>query len=150
MKKLNTTPVNYFDINRYLGLWYQIATIPSWFQRDMIRVTAEYSRKPDGSIKVDNIGYGRITGIKNRVVGTAERASSFYDSWLKVRFFFGKGDYFVLEIDPNYQWALVGSSDPDSLWILSRTPKIDLSLIDYLKDLARNRGYNVDKMKITQ
>lgn len=147
---LNTTPVPYFDLQSYLGLWYQIATIPSWFQRDLVRVTAEYSLRTDGKIKVDNTGYGRVTGIKNRIVGTAEKAQSNVDSWLKVRFFFGKADYFVLEIDQNYQWALVGGSDAKNLWILSRTPQMSAESIESIKQKANERGYNTQKLVITQ
>lgn len=146
---LNTNTVAYFDLNRYLGVWHQIATIPIWFQRDLIRVTAQYSLLPNGKIEVNNIGYGAITGIKNQIIGTAEKASGSIDGWLKVRFFFGKADYFVLELDPNYQWAMVGGSDADSLWILSREKQILMSLYEQLKENARNRGYNVDKLVIT-
>ncbi len=147
---LNTKSVTYFNLNLYLGVWHQIATIPSWFQRDLVRVTAEYSLRSDGKIKVDNTGYGRITGIKNRIVGVAEKATKNIDSWLKVRFFFGKADYFVLEIDENYQWALVGGSDANSLWILSRTPRMSAELIESIKQKATERGYNTQKLMITQ
>lgn len=147
---LQTDSVPYFDLQAYLGLWYQIATIPSWFQRDLVTVTAEYSLRADGKIKVDNTGYGRITGIKNRIIGTAEKAQSNIDSWLKVRFFFGKADYFVLEIDPNYQWALVGGSDANNLWILSRTPKLSAEMIESIKQKATERGYNTNALIITQ
>jgi lipocalin len=144
--RLNTKTVDNFNILYYLGLWYQIATIPSWFQRNLVRVTAEYSLRPDGKITVDNIGYGRITGLQSRVVGVAEKAEPNIESWLKVRFFFGKADYFVLELDPYYQWALVGGNDPDSLWILCRENKMPIDLFNQLKENARNRGYNVDKL----
>lgn len=147
---LQTDSVPYFDLQAYLGLWHQIATIPSWFQRDLVRVTAEYSLRADGRIKVNNTGYGRITGIKNRIIGTAEKAQSNIDSWLKVRFFFGKADYFVLEIDPNYQWALVGGSSVNNLWILSRTPKLSPELIESIKQKATERGYNTKSLVITQ
>lgn len=147
---LNINSVPYFDLKSYLGKWYQIATIPSWFQREMVRVTAEYSIRTDDKIKVDNIGYGRITGIKNRIIGVAEKATTNIDSWLLVRFFFGKSDYFVLEIDENYQWALVGGSNANNLWILSRTPQISPELIQSIKQKAIERGYNTQKLVITQ
>ncbi len=149
MNKLNTTPVNYFDINRYLGLWYQIATIPSWFQKNLIEVKAQYSLKNNGKIEVLNSGINKNTGRVSTIVGSAKQASSSNIGWLKVSFFFFPADYFILELSPSYDWALVGGSDPDSLWILSRENKIRLELFNQLRENARNRGYNVNKLIIT-
>lgn len=126
---LNTTTVSNFDINRYLGEWHQIATIPAWFQKNLRKVKAKYSLNPDGSIKVENSGIGKTFGFTSKITGTARVKNANNPSALVVKFSpFGEGDYNVLELDENYQWAIVGGSTPDSLWILSRTEYISENL----------------------
>lgn len=146
---LNTQTVQNFDLNRYLGEWYQIATIPSWFQINLVEVKAKYTKLSNGQILVENSGKGKIFGIPNKIKGTARIPNPQIPSQLKVKFFFGEGDYNVLELDQNYQWAMVGGSSPDKLWILSRTSSIPMDSYTFLKAKARARGYNVDELKIT-
>lgn len=144
--KLNTQNVPNFDINRYLGKWYQIATIPAWFQKKLVNVTAEYSLRKDGLIEVRNSGFGTVTGLKSSIKGTARVANRLNPSALKVKFFFAEADYFVLEIDEDYQFALVGSSDKDSLWILSRSNNMPESVYQDLVQKAKERGYSISKL----
>ncbi len=147
--KLNTNTVDNFDIMKYLGLWHQIATIPSWFQRNLINVTAEYSLISAGKIKVINRGVHKSSKRNSMIEGTATIAQPFRPSWLKVKFFFFSADYFVLELDPNYGWAMVGA-DANSLWILCRQKQFSIEFFEQLKEKAKNRGYNVDKLEITR
>jgi apolipoprotein D and lipocalin family protein len=148
---LNTTTVPNLDLNRYLGEWHQIATISTWFQPNLIEVKAKYSLLPNGLVQVENSGVGKIFRLPSKIKGTARIPEQNNPSKLKVRFpLFGEGDYNVLELDPNYQWALVGGSSPNNLWILSRSLSITMDLYNELKEKARLRGYNSSKLKITK
>jgi len=145
---INKTVVNDLDINRYLGTWYEIARYDHRFERGLAGVTASYSFREDGKIKVVNTGFKEtIDGKKSVAVGKAKIPNPDIPSKLKVSFFwFFYGDYFVLDLDENYQWALIGSSSDNYLWILSRTPQIEESLYKELLAKLTNRGYDVNKL----
>lgn len=137
------------DIQRYLGKWYEIARYDHSFERGMIGVTAEYSMRDDGKIKVVNSGYKNgFKGNRSEAVGKAKIPDPVNEpAKLKVSFFwFFYGDYFVLDLDKDYQWALVGSSSDKYLWILSRSPQMPDLLYDELLDKLRKRGYDVSKL----
>ena len=146
MKMLNTKTVENFDLKRYLGTWHQIATIPSWFQLNLTNVKAEYSTRKDGLINVKNSGIGKLSGFKSSLKGTARVVNPEIPATLKVKFFLNEGDYFVLELDEDYQWAMVGGSDKDSLWILSRNRNLSDEIYQMLYQKAKQRGYEVSKL----
>ncbi len=150
-KPLQVVP--HVDLNKYLGKWYEIATIPMRFQKGCTGVTATYTLRPDGDIKVlnecrkDSLGgkYKSITG-KAWVVEKATNAK------LKVRFFWPfSGDYWVIELDSTgYQYAVVGHPNRKYLWILSRTPQMSDSLYNELLGRLQNvHGYDISKLKRT-
>lgn len=144
---INKTTVKDFDLNKYLGTWYEIARFPHSFEKDLIGVTATYSLKDNGWLKVLNQGYIKnFTGDLKTAYGKAKITD--VPGKLKVSFFlFFYADYNVLELDSlNYQWALVGSSSPNYLWILSRTSHIDKILYYDLTERAKARGYEVSKL----
>lgn len=145
---IDTTVVKEFDIEKYLGKWYAIARYDHKFERGMVGVTAEYSYRNDGKIKVVNSGYKEtLDGEKTEAIGKAKIPNSQIPSKLKVSFFWiFYGDYFVLELDKNYQWAIVGSSSDKYLWILSRSPQMEKNLYDKLLEKLTNRGYDVNKL----
>ena len=141
---IDKTVVNNFDINKYLGKWYEIARYDHKFEKGLVGVTADYSLRPDGKIKVVNSGYkDSLDGKKSTAVGKAKIPDLYSPSKLKVSFFlFFYSDYFVLELDPDYKWAVVGSSSDNYLWILSRTPEIDDTLYNNILEKIATRGYD--------
>jgi apolipoprotein D and lipocalin family protein len=148
-KPLEVVP--HVDIQRYLGAWYEIATIPQRFQRGCVGVTAHYALRPDGAIDVTNVcrketldGKVRSARGKAWVVDRATNAK------LKVRFFWPfAGDYWIIELDPDYRWAVVGHPGRNYYWILSRTPQMDPALYDELIRRAAAKGYDTSKIKKT-
>jgi lipocalin len=143
-------PVAEVDLDRYMGTWYEIARFPHRFEKNLVGVTATYNLRPNGKISVVNKGY------KNSLDGKQKTAKAFakipnpdYPSWLKVYFFWPFGaDYLILELDQEkYRYALVGSSSPNYLWILSRTPDIEPTAFNWLVSKAAERGYDISKLE---
>lgn len=134
------------DIDRYAGLWYEIARYENSFECGMTRVTATYTLRPDGKIRVENAGYKN--GVKKHAVGRAYCPDTGEPGRLKVAFFLWfYSDYYVLELDEeDYGYALVGSSSDKYLWILSRTPVLPPRVLDALLASARKRGYDTRRM----
>ena len=145
---IDKTVVNQLDVEKYLGKWYEIARFNHGFERGLVGITATYSFRDDGMIKVVNSGFkDSLNGPKSEAIGKAKIPDSKIPSKLKVSFFwFFYGDYFVLELDKNYQWAVIGSSSDNYLWILSRAPQIEKGLYDELLKKISNRGYDVNKL----
>jgi len=145
---IDKTVVEDLDINRYLGKWYEIARYDHRFERDLVGVTATYSFRKDGKIKVVNSGFKEtLDGKKSNAIGKAKIPDPNIPSKLKVSFFwFFYGDYFVLELEENYQWAVIGSSSDKYLWILSRTPQMDENVYNDLLNNLTDRGYDVNNL----
>lgn len=148
MNNIDTRTVESLDLEKYLGTWYEIARFPHSFEKDLVGVTATYSLRKDGKIRVVNQGYkGTLDGKLSRAEGKAKFPDPDDTSRLKVSFFlFFYGDYFVLELDRDYQWAMIGSSNPNFFWILSRTPQMDQETYEMLLDNARERGYDLTNL----
>lgn len=143
----NATAVKPFDKTRYLGKWYEIARFDYRFERDLDNVTATYSLREDGKIKVDNRGYDTKKNKWKQSVGKAKFANGPDEGRLKVSFFgpFYAG-YNVIALDKDYKYALVAGRSLDYLWILSREKTIpDDVRNDYLKK-AKDLGYKVDEL----
>lgn len=144
--QFDNSPVKSFDLSRYLGTWYEIARFDHSFERGMENVTAQYSLKDDGTVKVLN------SGLKKGKPKVAEGKARQQDpkgnpAHLEVSFFlFFYSAYNILMLDDLYQVALVGSSSPDYLWILSRTPEISDIVKKALLDEALRRGYDITKL----
>ena len=145
---IDKTVVKKLDIERYLGKWYEIARYDHSFERGLVGVTASYSLRKNGKIKVVNAGFKKtINGQKSEAIGTAKIPDPEIPSKLKVSFFwFFYGDYYVLELDENYQWAIIGSSSDKYLWILCRSPQMDENLYNELLNKLLNKGYDVNKL----
>ena len=145
---IDKTVVSELDIEKYLGKWYEIARYDHRFERGLVGTSAIYSYREDGKIKVVNAGYkGSLDGKRSKAVGKAKIPNPAIPSKLKVSFFwFFYGDYFVLELDRDYQWAVIGSSSDKYLWILSRTPQMDDDLYNQLLEGLTQRGYDVLKL----
>jgi len=130
------------DLDRYLGKWYEIATIPMRFQLGCNCVTAEYSLKENGRVKVVNsCRKDSPTGPFKSVTGQAKVVKGSNNAKLKVSFFWPFwGNYWIINLDDkDYQWAVVSDPSRKYLWILSRTPQMDdelyLKLVDYCKSV---------------
>ena len=141
-------PVEEFEVNRYLGKWYEIARLDHSFERGLQNVTAEYSLREDGGIRVINSGYS----IKKNALKSAEGKAYFANDpdkgYLKVSFF-GPfyGSYVVFELDKeNYEYAFITSYSKSYLWLLSRTPMVSQELVDRFVNRARELGFNTDDL----
>jgi len=144
----NVEPVNNFKLERYLGEWHEIARLDHSFERGLSRVTANYSMRSDGGVKVINRGYS----AKNNSWKEAEGKAYFVDTedlgYLKVSFF-GPfyGAYIVFELDhDNYQYSLVSGPNKSYLWLLSRSPKMNEDTKSFLIKKATELGFDTNKL----
>ncbi len=145
-------PVAEVDLARYAGRWYEVARFPNWFQKKCVaETTADYTLLPDGRIRVVN-ACRTAEGKVSTAEGVARVAGS--TSTLKVRFAprwlsalpFVWGDYWILDLTPDYGAALVGSPDRRYLWILARTPKLDEATYARLVAAAAAQGFDVQRL----
>ena len=141
-------PVKNFELDRYLGKWYEIARLDHSFERGLGRVTAEYTLRDDGGVKVINRGYSAEKEKWKEAEGKAYFVSDPNTGHLKVSFF-GPfyGAYVVFELDhENYQYALVSGPDRSYLWLLARSPTIEQALQDKLIAKAAALGFDTSKL----
>lgn len=139
----STVPV--FDVRRFMGQWYEIARYEHRFEKGMTHVTATYSLQEDGSIKVKNEGYKN--GKHKEIEGRAKQPDPADPGKLKVSFFLWfYSDYYVLDIDPDYRYVLIGSSSDKYLWIMSRDKTLSKEKQAELLDKLRVRGYDTEKL----
>ena len=145
-KDFDNSTVKEFDLDRYLGEWYEIARYDHSFERGMDNTMAQYILQDDGKVIVLN------TGWKGGKFKLAEGKAKYPDpeqhpGQMRVSFFlFFYSDYNVMMVDENYQISLVGSKSENYLWILSRTPKPDPALLQMVLDEAQARGYDTSKL----
>lgn len=143
-----TQPVKGFELDRYLGTWYEIARMDHKFERGLSNVTAEYRLKDDGGVRVLNRGFNTDKAAWKEAEGKAYFVGDSNIGQLKVSFF-GPfyASYNIIALDQDaYQWSLVTGPDKDYLWILSRTPKLDPSVTDQLIEMAKSLGYKTDDL----
>lgn len=148
-KAIDKTTVQALDLNKYLGKWYEIARFDHAFERHLVGVTAEYSLRDDGKIRVVNSGYkNNFKGRFKETKGKAYVPDPQEPGKLKVSFFLWfYSDYWVLELDElQYKYALVGSKSDKFLWILSRTPSLPEKTLNFLLEKARERGYDTSRL----
>jgi Bacterial lipocalin len=141
--------VDSVNINRYLGRWYEIARLPNRFERGLTCVTATYTLKTNGKIEVLNAGRKlEDTQVESKAKGVAWIPNPKVPGKLKVRFFWPfSGKYWILALDKDYRWAMVGDDSRKYLWILSRTPTLDQSTIDMLLKQVQQQGFDAKKME---
>jgi apolipoprotein D and lipocalin family protein len=142
------TPVRDFDIQRYLGKWYEIARLDHRFERGMNQVTAEYTLRDDGGIEVINRGYVAEDGRWKTAIGKAYFTDRQDTGHLKVSFF-GPfyASYVIFELDhAGYQYAFVTSHDKSYVWLLSRTPIISEPVKLLFLDRARQLGFPIQDL----
>jgi apolipoprotein D and lipocalin family protein len=144
----NVKPVDNFKLEKYLGKWYEIARLDHSFERGLTRVTADYSLRDDGGVRVLNRGYSENEKKWKEIEGKAYFVQRSDQGYLKVSFF-GPfyGSYVVFELDhENYQYSVVSGPDKSYLWILARTPEIRDDLKNLLVTKAAALGFDTSKL----
>jgi apolipoprotein D and lipocalin family protein len=146
-------PVAELDLERYAGQWHEVARLPMFFQRKcMGDTTATYTRQDDGTIEVRNacrtddgplesVGAARTT----ETAGALEvRFAPDWLGWVPMVW----ADYWVVDLDPGYEWAVVGGPGQGAMWILSREPTLDPALFARIKQRAEARGYDLAELVV--
>jgi len=139
------------DIQKYSGTWYEIARLPNSFEKGLECVTATYTPKSKGKIEVLNKGYtldkkGKMKTAK----GTAWVPDPAYPGRLKVTFFWPfSGNYYIMSLDEDYSYVLVGDPTRKYLWVLSRSKELDSAIYSSLMDQAKDQGFNVEQVMQT-
>ena len=136
-----------FELNKYLGVWYEIARFDHSFERGLSNVTANYSLRPDGKVKVVNRGFKEKLNSWSESVGKAKFAGNLTIGRLKVSFF-GPfyGAYNIVKLDENYQYALIISNGFDYMWLLSRTKTIPEDIKQQYLKRASELGFDTEKL----
>ncbi|WP_108653101.1 lipocalin family protein [Dongshaea marina] len=135
-------PVKHFELSKYLGTWYEIARLDHTFERGLSNVTAQYSMRDDGGVKVVNRGFSKEKNKWKEAVGKAYFADGQSNGYLKVSFF-GPfyGSYIIFGLDhKDYQYAFVSGPSKEYLWLLARSPRINPVIIENFVQMAKDRG----------
>lgn len=142
------SPVTGFQLDRYLGTWYEIARLDHSFERGLERITATYGLRDDGGVQVLNKGYRPSTMEWDSAVGRAYFTDDPSIGSLKVSFFWPfYGGYNIIALDhESYQYAMVCGPTRSYLWILARSPELDSAVVQRLVETARTSGFLVDDL----
>ena len=147
-KTVDNSTITDFNLDRYLGKWYEIARYDHSFERDLVGNTAVYTLRDDGKIKVLNSGHLKtLDGPYKESIGKAKPNRNGKAGQLQVSFF-GPfySDYYILDLAPDYSYSVVGSSSPKYLWILSRTPQLPQNVKSKILSNLQQRGYDTGKL----
>ncbi|MBM3311604.1 MAG: lipocalin family protein [Candidatus Aminicenantes bacterium] len=145
-RPLETVPA--VDLDKYMGTWYEIAAFPQKFQKGCHCTTAEYARTDKGYVRVVNScrkdgPSGKLTTAK----GKAFVVKNSGNAKLRVQFFWPfRGDYWIIDLAPDYSFAVVGAPDRDYLWILSRAPQMDESLYREIVGRCAAKGFDIKRL----
>lgn len=143
------------DLQRYAGTWYEIARFPNSFQdgrgRNCVATTASYALRPDGQVAVTNRCLDANAAMGEQVAnGTAYAVDGSNNARLRVSFFWPfYGDYWVIGLDPEYRWAVVGAPGRDYLWVLARRPQMAPAEYAEAVGIAAGQGFAVDRLQPT-
>ncbi|MGZ6210596.1 MAG: lipocalin family protein [Syntrophales bacterium] len=153
--KLSPPPlqvVSYVDLKKYIGTWYEIARFPNRFQEGCVGTSATYTLLQDGKIGVLNQCHkGTLDGEISSAKGKARVVDKKTNAKLKVSFFWPfSGDYWIIDLGENYEYAVVGYPDRKYLWILSRKPEIDEATYNRILEKLRMQSYDVSKLMKTK
>lgn len=147
-QQIDKSGITTFDLDRYLGKWYEITRYDHSFERDLVGCEAEYTLRDDGKIKVLNSGHLKtLSGPYKESTGKAILNKNGKPGQLRVSFF-GPfySDYNILELAPDYSYSVVGSNSPKYLWILSRTPQLKPEVEQKIVKNLQKRGYDTSKL----
>ena len=138
-----------FDPDRYMGTWYEIARLPQYFERDLDEVKAQYTLNDDGTVRVVNSGVKN--GEPKSITGKAKLKhpdAKPQTGELRVSFFWPfYSDYRVIELAPDYSYALVTAGSRDYLWVLARKPTMDKAQLDGILARAKALGFELDELE---
>lgn len=150
------TTVKYVDLKKYAGLWYEVAKIPNSFQDQCIKnTTAKYTLNNNGEISVTNSCIDE-DGEEDAADGVVRVVDKKSNAKLEVSFvsFFGWrpfwGDYWIIGLDENYKWAIVGTPNRKYGWILSRTKTLDSDTVTLINSILTSQGYNPKKFEFSK
>lgn len=152
------TTVPSVDVPRYMGTWHEIAKYPNWFQKQCVSSTqATYSLQPNGRVQVLN-RCKTEKGDWNEALGEARQMGGPTSAQLKVRFApewlsfipLVWGNYWVIDLDPNYQWVAISEPQREYLWILSRTPEMNAPELQALLTRLVNRGFDPKRIEFSK
>ena len=143
--------VDHVDLSRYAGTWYEIASYPKWFQRGCVATQATYALRPNGQVEVLNAcREERLDGKVRQAKGKAWVVDKATNAKLKVQFFWPfRGDYWIVALDPEYRWTVVGDPARASCWILSRTRTLDDGTFAAIVDRVRALGFEPERLRRT-
>ena len=146
---LETVP--HVEVQRYLGTWYELASIPQSFQRGCTATTATYSLRPDGELDVLNkCRMDSVDGVEKTATGRARVVDAATNAKLEVSFFRPFwGDYWIIDLDPEYQWASVSDPTGNSYFLLTRTKTIDPALKAEIIARAEAKGVKIGNITDT-
>lgn len=142
------TPVADFQLDKYLGEWYEVARLDHSFEEGLSQVTANYSLKSDGGVQVINRGYSLENDEWQQAEGKAYFVNESSEGYLKVSFF-GPfyGSYVVFDLDKeHYQYAFVSGPNNDYLWLLARTKTVDDGVKERFLSMSKDKGFNTDEI----
>lgn len=137
-----------FELDQYLGKWYEIARLDHAFERGLDNISAHHSLREDGSVKVINSGFSREDNEWRHAEGKARFVGDKNSGHLKVSFF-GPfyGSYVIFELDrENYQYAFVSGPNTSYLWLLARTPRPDRAIIDHFIKRSQESGFDTSNV----
>jgi apolipoprotein D and lipocalin family protein len=142
----------YVDLNKYMGVWYEIARLPVSFQEGCYATKATYTLRNDGTVEVLNTcNKNSLEGKLKKAEGKAFVADPTTNAKLKVQFFWPfKGDYWILDVGENYQYAVVGEPSRENLWILSRNQSMNRGTLEKLIEKVNSQGFDTSKLIYTK
>ncbi|MEA1053473.1 lipocalin family protein, partial [Lamprobacter modestohalophilus] len=143
------------DLDRLLGTWFEVARLPNleadgpW--QDSVNVTATYTKRPDGRIRVQTVAHNAKAGMRRSEVNGSVHPADPSGSKLILRFFkLIRGDLWVIGLHPDYQWALMGTPSRKRLWLIARTPRIEADAFDQAMAIAVEQGYAAARVRPTR
>ncbi|MBR9876414.1 MAG: lipocalin [Vibrionaceae bacterium] len=144
-------PVQNFELKPYLGKWFEIARLDHSFERGLSNVTAEYELREDGGVTVINRGYSQEEQNWKQAEGKAYFVDDPSTGHLKVSFF-GPfySSYIIFELGENYDYAFISGYNRDYLWLLSRQPDVDPATLERFKQVAQEKGFDVDELILVE
>lgn len=144
--------VSFVDLDKYAGLWYEIASFPQRFQKGCHCTTARYTPTENGYVIVENrCKKDSVNGPETSITGKAFVEKNTGNAKLKVRFFWPfTGKYWIIDLAPDYGYAVVGHPNRDYLWILSRKPDMAQDVYDGIVKRAAENGFDTGKLQLTK
>ena len=147
----NVSPVKDFQLDRYLGKWYEIARLDHSFERGLQQVTAEYALRDDGGVSVKNRGFSTDKKAWSEAIGKAYFVNDPGEAYLKVSFF-GPfyGSYVIFELGKNYEYAFVSGPDLSYLWLLSRKKEVDPAVMPRFIKKSQELGFDTNELLLVE